>query len=138
MNELGKGPGLGWKKNTFITTGYNRCVHLKNSLQSSRIRFHISHQISEDSLKQNWHTTRLLKHLEYWKIALQLIKNWFSNLSRNLLKDIYDMVLKSKEIEDIQNFELVSHNFGVRNILNHLSLVDLYFGELGSELESKI
>ena len=58
--------------------------------------------------------------------------------ARNLLKDIYDMVLKSKEIEDIQNFELVSHNFGVRNILNHLSLVDLYFGELGSELESKI
>lgn len=57
---------------------------------------------------------------------------------RNLLKDIYDMVLKSKEIEDIQNFELVSHNFGVRNILNHLSLVDLYFGELGTELESKI
>lgn len=48
------------------------------------------------------------------------------------------MVLKSKEIEDIQNFELVSHNFGVRNILNHLSLVDLYFGELGSELQSKI
>ncbi|CAB3981510.1 Hypothetical predicted protein [Paramuricea clavata] len=58
--------------------------------------------------------------------------------ARNLLKDIYDMVLKSKEIEDIQNFELVSHNFGVRNILNHLSLVDLYFGELGTELESKI
>lgn len=58
--------------------------------------------------------------------------------ARNLLKDIYDMVLKSKEIEDIQNFELVSHNFGVRNILNHLSLVDLYFGELGTELQSKI
>lgn len=63
---------------------------------------------------------------------------YYNFTSRKLLKDIYDMVLKSKEIEDIRNFELVSHNFGVRNILNHLSLVDLYFDELGSEINSKI
>lgn len=58
-------------------------------------------------------------------------------ITRSMLKEIYDLLLSEKDSEEIKRFELASHTFGTANLMNHLTLFDRFFEDYQTSLATK-
>ena len=58
--------------------------------------------------------------------CLVLIVSFFF-FCRNSLKELLKVIEETKKEDGFQTFEHASHNFGLPNFLNHISLLDDYF-----------
>ena len=54
---------------------------------------------------------------------------------RSVLQEMKDALVHDLHAGNLKELELATHNFGVENLLNHLTLFDTYFGVLMKNLQ---
>ena len=54
-----------------------------------------------------------------------------------MLKDLKETLYDSQDEHEMAQFQLASHNFGLKNLMNHIKLYDKYFANLQELLQDE-